>query len=284
MNLDQHLHLIKTSNMMAHQHEFKYKNYINNQLRSQQSFNHCTKCGQQTHQTIDCFHKQTTGCFNCRQNYTIRDCTMPSTSFPAYIKIRVNDQPTEAIVDTGSAISIIRLDFLKIIHHNNLTYQTRTCQTANSASLTIIGQIELEIKINYITASVITDVATNLITSILLCNDWINSNHVHVFGNQKKLTIPNKHGQLISIPYVEPIEINYPALLVNQITLPSYSQTLVDIACKVNDANDFIFEPYQRHISKFIFIPHTLLNITKHQAKVLLINAQDRQQILSRNT
>ncbi|CAF4209724.1 unnamed protein product, partial [Rotaria sp. Silwood2] len=174
--------------------------------------------------------------------------------------------------------------FLKIIHHNNLTYQTRTCQTANSASLTIIGQIELEIKINYITASVITDVATNLITSILLCNDWINSNHVHVFGNQKKLTIPNKHGQLISIPYVEPIEINYPALLVNQITLPSYSQTLVDIACKVNDANDFIFEPYQRHISKFIFIPHTLLNITKHQAKVLLINAQDRQQILSRNT
>ncbi|CAF4139570.1 unnamed protein product [Rotaria sp. Silwood2] len=131
---------------------------------------------------------------------------------------RVNDQPTEAIVDTGSAISIIRLDFLKTIHHNNLIYQTRTCQTANSTPLPIIG------------------------------NDWINSNHVHLFGDQKKLTIPDKYGQLISIPNVEPIDINYPALLVNKITVPSYSQALVDIACKVSDANDFIFEPYERHI------------------------------------
>ncbi|CAF2633629.1 unnamed protein product [Rotaria sp. Silwood2] len=79
-------------------------------------------------------------------------------------------------------------------------------------------------------------------------NDWINSNHVHLFGDQKKLTIPDKYGQLISIPNVEPIDINYPALLVNKITVPSYSQALVDIACKVSDANDFIFEPYERHI------------------------------------
>ncbi|CAF3938407.1 unnamed protein product [Rotaria magnacalcarata] len=39
-----------------------------------------------------------------------------------------------------------------------------------------------------------------------------------------------------------------------------------------------------KYIPRLIFIPHTLLNINKHQAKVLLINAQDRQQILSRNT
>ncbi|CAF1511767.1 unnamed protein product [Rotaria magnacalcarata] len=69
------------------------------------------------------------------------------TSFPVYIKIRVNDQPTEAIIDTGSAISSIRLDFLKTIHHNNLIYQTKTCQTANSPPLNIIGHIKLEIKI-----------------------------------------------------------------------------------------------------------------------------------------
>ena len=42
----------------------------------------------------------------------------PSTiSSPVYIKIRINDQPAEAIVDTGSAISIIHLDFLKTIQH-----------------------------------------------------------------------------------------------------------------------------------------------------------------------
>ncbi|CAF4296950.1 unnamed protein product, partial [Adineta steineri] len=36
--------------------------------------------------------------------------------------------------------------------------------------------------------------------------------------------------------------------------------------------------------SKFIFIPHTLLNVNNHQTKVLLINAQNRQQTLSKNT
>ncbi|CAF1682609.1 unnamed protein product [Rotaria magnacalcarata] len=130
----------------------------------------------------------------------------------------------------------------------------------------------------------ITYITTNLITPILLGNDWINSNHVYLFGDQKQLTIPDQHGQLISIPYVKPAFINYPALLVHQITIPPYSQTLVDITCPVDDANNFIFEPYERYIPRLIFIPHTLLNINKHQAKVLLINAQDQQQILSKNT
>ncbi|CAF4277101.1 unnamed protein product, partial [Rotaria sordida] len=132
----------------------------------------------------------------------------------------------------------------------------------------------------YVTAHV----ATNLITSILLGNDWINSNHIHLYGDQKQLTIPNQYAQLISVPYVEPTCINYPALLVHEITLPPYSQKLVDITCQVTNANNLIFEPYERHISKLIFVPHTLLNINKNRAKVLLINAQNRQQTLSKNT
>ncbi|CAF5098430.1 unnamed protein product, partial [Rotaria socialis] len=69
-------------------------------------------------------------------------------------------------------------------------------------------------------------VATNLITSILLGNNWINTNHIHLFGDQQQLTIPDQYGQHITISYVEPPFINQPALLVNQITLPPYSQTL----------------------------------------------------------
>ncbi|CAF1408885.1 unnamed protein product, partial [Rotaria sordida] len=116
------------------------------------------------------------------------------------------------------------------------------------------------------------------------CNDWINFNHVHLFGDRKHLTIPDQHGQLTRIPYTEPSSINYPALLVNQITLPPHSQTLVDITSQVTNANNLIFEPYDRYISKFIFIPHTLLNVNNHQAKILLINAQNRQQTLPKNT
>ncbi|CAF2087768.1 unnamed protein product [Rotaria magnacalcarata] len=61
----------------SHKHEFKYKNYVNNQFRPQQPFKQCRICGRQNHRTIDCFHKQTTGCFNCGQDHTVRDCTMP---------------------------------------------------------------------------------------------------------------------------------------------------------------------------------------------------------------
>ena len=95
----------------------------------------------------------------------------PISLSPAYIKVRVNDQPTAAIVDTGSTISIIRLDFPKSINHTGFTYEPRTCHTANSTPLNIIGQLKLAIKIKHITTSVDIYVATNLITSVLLGND-----------------------------------------------------------------------------------------------------------------
>jgi hypothetical protein len=91
--------------------------------------------------------------------------TKPSTlSFPIYIKTYINNQPTEAIVDTGSAISIIHLEFLKTIQHNKFIYQHHACRTANSTPLKIIGQIQLEIKTQHIKTFVNAYVATNLIT------------------------------------------------------------------------------------------------------------------------
>ena len=205
-------------------------------------------------------------------------------SSPIYIKTNVNDQPTEGIVDTGSAISIIHLDFLKTIQHNKFIPQHHTCRTANATPLNLIGQIQLEIKVKHVKTSINTYVATNLITPILLGNDWINPNHVHLFGDQQRLTIPDQHGELISIPYMEPNCFNYPALLVNQITLPPHSQTLVDITSPITNTNDLIFEPYERHISKLILIPHALLNINNNKAKVVLINAQNRPHTLPKNT
>ncbi|CAF4754432.1 unnamed protein product, partial [Rotaria sp. Silwood2] len=84
--------------------------------------------------------------------------------------------------------------------------------------------------------------------------------------------------------YMEPMCIHYPAHLIIQITLPPNSQMLVDVKSQINNAKDLIFEPYGRHISKFIFIPHALLNIQNHTSKVLLINAHNHSQTLSRNT
>ncbi len=170
------------------------------------------------------------------------------------------------------------------MQHKQFTYKPRSCRTANSTPLNIIGQIELTIKIKHIETSVIANVATNLITSILLGNDWIDANHIHLYGDQQQLTIPDQHGQSIRIPYVESRCNTYSAHLLDQITLPPRSQTLVEITSTINNANNLIFEPYGSHHSKFIFIPHSLLNVYDNKAKVLLINAQNRQQTLSKNT
>ncbi len=151
------------------------------------------------------------------------------SSSPVHIKIRVNDKPTDAIIDTGSAISIINLDFIKTMQHNKFVYQNRNCRTANSTPLNIIGHIELTIKIKRIETFVVAYVATNLITPILLGNDWIDTNHVHLFGDQKYLTLPDQHGQLTRISYMKPQCLNYPALLIDQINLPPYSQTVVEM-------------------------------------------------------
>ena len=98
------------------------------------------------------------------------------------------------------------------------------------------------------------------------------------------MTILDQYNKLISIPYIVPTHIDYPALLTREITLPPYSQTLVDITCQLNTANNLLFGPSNRYIAKFIFIPYTLLNINENKAKVLMINAQNRHQTFSKNT
>ena len=209
----------------------------------------------------------------------------PSVSTgPIYIKVQANEQPVEAIVDTGSAITIIHQEYLKKIHHKKFIHKTRECKTANSTPLRIVGQIEVEIKLRNVKTYVIADVATNLITKLILGNNWINSNHVHLFGDQQHLTIPNNSGQPIRIPYEEHINLQYPALLTNQIILDPYSQILAEVQTQLTSAVNVIFEPNTQFNTRFMLIPHTLLNVSNNTAKILIINAQNTQRTLSKHT
>ncbi|CAF2175575.1 unnamed protein product [Rotaria magnacalcarata] len=225
--------------------------------------------------------------FNSSFNRSFHSSSIPSfipSTYPVYIKLNINDQPVETIIDTGSAISIIHSTFLKTIPHQSFKYQVQQFRTANSTPLNIIGGIKLKINTKSITTYINAYVATNLITSMLLGNDWINTNHVHLFGDKNDLTIPDQHDNRITIPYVEPSSTNYSALLVNQVSLPPNSQTLVDITCRIHNANNLMFEPKLNHASKFIFIPNSLINIQNSKAKILLINTNNHPQILSKNT
>ncbi|CAF1618616.1 unnamed protein product, partial [Didymodactylos carnosus] len=191
---------------------------------------------------------------------------------------------TMAIVDTGSAISLINQDLLKTIHHKKFISKPIKCQAANSSIINSIGEIELEIKIASITTYIVAQVTTNLITGILLGNDWINQHKIHLLGDEQRLTVPNRKGIRTSVPYIDQPDIHYPVYLAKQITIPASSQRLIDVKLQLEQAHDLIFQPLQHFQGKLLFLPNTMVNVSENTTKILLINAQNRQRTLAKNT
>lgn len=52
----------------------------NTSSRFQQNYHQshrCKVCGKRNHRSIDCLHRQSSGCYNCGQNHSVRDCQNP---------------------------------------------------------------------------------------------------------------------------------------------------------------------------------------------------------------
>ncbi|CAF3464042.1 unnamed protein product [Rotaria socialis] len=111
---------------------------------------------------------------------------------PIYINVQVNNKQHQAIVDTGSA---------KKLH-----------KSANCTSINIIGEIQLEVKIQGHKTFIIADVATNLITDLLLGNDWIIQNNVIIDSLQQHITLIDKNRrELATAPFVQPSNLQFSA-------------------------------------------------------------------------
>ena len=108
---------------------------------------------------------------NIKQNPSTTNIISPQLSSPVYINVQVNNKQQHAIIDTGSAVTIINQQLLKKIHHKKFIYKQKLHKSANCTSINIIGEIELEIKIQGHKTLVVADVATNLIADLLLGND-----------------------------------------------------------------------------------------------------------------
>ena len=101
-----------------------------------------------------------------------------TTFSPVFVKVLCNNTPQEALIDTGSTITIIHEHLLNKIPHKNFLQKTKNYLSANCSTLNIIGETLLEININGIKTKVIADVTTNLVTDLILGSDWIQSNNV----------------------------------------------------------------------------------------------------------
>ncbi|CAF1550225.1 unnamed protein product [Rotaria magnacalcarata] len=204
------------------------------------------------------------------------------TFHPIFVKIICNNTPHEALIDTGSAITIIHECLLKNIPHKNLIKKTKNHLSANCSTLNVIGETTLEINIHGLKTEVIADVATNLITDLILGSDWIQRNKVYILTPEQRIMIRSK-GK-VSTPFITPPILNYPATLNNHITIPPFSEQMVEAKVPHHNMIDVLFEPNPRLKNKALFIASALLHIEDKRIRISIINATDRQQTLSKGT
>lgn len=208
-------------------------------------------------------------------------------SSPIFIKVQVNNKQQHAIIDTGSAVTIINKKLLKNIYHKKFVYKQKLHKSANSTSINIIGEIQLEIKVQGYKTFIVADVATNLITDLLLGNDWITENNVIIDSPRRHIFLTNKHYHIIATtPFIEPPDIQLPVLLTDEITLSPYSEKIINvkILSPMKNITDALFEPVPNLHSKQIFLTNAILRVENNRSQIMIMNANDRQRTLSKNT
>ena len=127
------------------------------------------------------------------------------------------------------------------------------------------------------------DVATNLITNLILGNDWIQSNNVYILTPERRIMIKQR-GKEISTAFIKPPVLNYPVTLINHITIPSFTEQIVEARIESGNTIDVLFEPNPRLRQKALFTACALIGARNSRIKISIINATNKQQTLSEGT
>ena len=206
---------------------------------------------------------------------------------PIFVNVNVNNKRQSAIIDTGSAVTIISQQLLKNIYHKEFVYNQKSHRSANCTSINIIGEIKLEIAIQGYKTWIVADVATNLITNLLLGNDWITQNNVIIDSPQQCLVLTDEHHRIITTTsFIKPPQHQLPILLINEIVLPAYSEKCIEVkvTSPVPDISEALFEPAPDFYSKQILLPSALIKMENNESRLTIINANARQRKLPKNT
>ncbi|CAF1243838.1 unnamed protein product [Rotaria sordida] len=183
---------------------------------------------------------------NKQQNPSAMNYTLSKLSTPIYINVQVNNKQHRAIVDTGSAVTIINQQLLKKIYHKEFIHKKKLHKSANCSSINIIDEIQLEIKIQGYKTFILADVATNLITDLSLGNDWIMTNNVIIDTPQRCIFLTDqKRHILATAQFVKPSHLQSSVLLADEITLPPRSEKCIDIKVlsSMTNISEALFEP-----------------------------------------
>lgn len=127
-----------------------------------------------------------------------------NVSHPLLIHAYVNRSSTLAILDTGSSVTLIQSTFLNTIPSYTFRSTKKSLSSANNSTIDIIGEVELNIRINGLSTRVLASVSSNLVSHLLLGVDWINRYVVSIHPCKRTLIVQNAFGRYSTIPLVTP--------------------------------------------------------------------------------
>ncbi|CAF0884011.1 unnamed protein product [Didymodactylos carnosus] len=206
----------------------------------------CLICGRPNHRTINCWHKKHNGCFKSGApdgGVPMKKQQPSSSACPVIIKVRINNTPQTAIVDTGAATTIVHQNVLKHLRHRKIQKSANTFMTATNTAIHTTGTVDLIVDIGSFRTYVTAEVSTNLVTNVLLGNDWIQKNKINIDGADRRVYVK---GTSISLKFEDPEHIQYPVLLIDQAIIRPGEEKLIDVGVQVEKSDNMIFEPSQR--------------------------------------
>jgi len=203
-------------------------------------------------------------------------------SIPLIVSLQVNHKFINAMVDTGSANSIIHINTLyKLIHRPYIKYQKNIYRTANNSELRTIGLVKLKINIKNIPTFILAEVAIDLCTSLVLGNDWIRQNGIDIITT--KQCIRKRRGlYVVTVPFSTYDQETYTVSSIHHIHILPEQEMMIPVRVRIKNADTVVFTPSENIIAKKgILIPHALLKIEGGLTWITIMNANESSQYLN---
>ncbi|CAF4632789.1 unnamed protein product, partial [Rotaria socialis] len=121
------------------------------------------------------------------------------------------------------------------------------------------------------TQHILADIVTNLITDLLLGNDWIYPNNVIIDSPQQHIFLMGENRKVIvSTPFIKPKQLRLPVLLTKEITLQPNSEKCINIKIlsSMNKTSEALFEPTTYLHSKAIFLINALIKVEGNRSRI----------------
>ena len=221
-----------------------------------------------------------------RSQGSVNDGTAPHTknpsSLPLLVNLLVNKTSINAMIDTGSACSIIHADaFNRLVHQPCIENHWNKHRTANNGDLFTYGKVHLEIRLDYLKTFIIAEVSNQLCTDLVLGNDWIFKNDVDIITS-KRCIRKIHNSQVIDIPFIIHDVSDCVVYPMHSIKILPKQQMIIPVRVQMRNSNTAMFPPLEEFAEQTrLLMPQTPLKIHNGTSWITATNVNGSPQFLN---